>query len=297
MTGRNFDTDPSTPGAMRSTADTDPIGASAEAGKPNTDPGLGPAGPPQAPPLPGAAGHGQGQGQGQVRPAVRVPGVGKQDSVEMLLDGMSAPQPERLKMTPQSAGEAAASYHAEHPVHPARTSPDEEPKVIVERPPLAPTVRVQREKLQAMIEQADALRRAREAEEADAREPVPVSMGPRVLIAAVAGLVVVLGIFVVARVMLRAGSGTTAATTATAPVPATATATSTATAGGAATATAAIPVADTTTDQPVAPPPPTAHVPISALPTAPAATAKPKPRPVSSSTSGSDVGEFKTTFH
>jgi len=292
MTGRNFDTDPSTPGAIRGgTADTDPVGASAEAGKPNTDPGLGPAGPP-APMGPSP---------------VRVPPVGRQDSVEMLLDGMSAPQPERQKLTPQSAGEAAAAYHAEHPVHPARTSPDEEPKVIVERPPLAPTVRVQREKLQAIIEQADAARRAKETEAAEQAE-VPVSMGPRVLIAAVAGLVVVLVIFLLARGRIGGtesgtaggvGATATATATATTAAAATGTATAAATVTGAASATStAIPVADTTA-QAVAPPPPTAHVPITALPaapaTAPAATAKPpKPRPTS--TSG-DLGEFKTTFH
>jgi hypothetical protein len=291
MTGRNFDTDPSTPGAIRGgTADTDPVGASAEARKPNTDPGLGPAGPPAA-----------------MGPSpVRVPPVGKQDSVEMLLDGMSAPQPERQKLTPQSAGEAAASYHAEHPVHPARTSPDEEPKVIVERPPLAPTVRVQREKLQAIIEQADAARRAKEAEAAE-QAGVPVSMGPKVLIAAVAGLVVVLVIFVLARNKIAGmdsgtagGAGATATATATTAAATTGTATAAATVSGAVTATAmstAIPVADTTA-QPAAPPPPTAHVPVSALPaapaTGPAATAKPKPRPTA--TSG-DLGEFKTTFH
>jgi hypothetical protein len=293
MTGRNFDTDPSTPGAIRGgTADTDPVGTSAEARKPNTDPGLGPSGPPAA----------------RGPSPVRVPPVGRQDSVEMLLDGMSAPQPERQKLTPQSAGEAAASYHAEHPVHPARTSPDEEPKVIVERPPLAPTVRVQREKLQAMIEQADAARKAKEAEEAELAG-VPVSMGPRVLIAAVAGLVVVLLIFVVAKNKIAGtdsgtagGAGTTATATATvtATTAAAATGTATGTATVAATATAtstAIPVADTTA-QPAAPPPPTAHVPVTALPaapaTAPAATAKPKPRPTA--TSG-DLGEFKSTFH
>ncbi|HTQ47060.1 MAG TPA: hypothetical protein VMI75_30100 [Polyangiaceae bacterium] len=231
---------------------------------------------------------------------MRVPPVGKQDSVEMLLDGMSAPQPERLKLTPQSAGEAAASYHAEHPVHPARTSPDEEPKVIVERPPLVPTVRVQRDKLQAIIEQADAARRAKEAEAAE-QAGVPVSMGPRVLIAAVAGLVVVLVIFVLARGMIggtesgTAGAGTPAPAIATATATTAAAATGTATATGGATATAtstAIPVADSTAQAP--PPPPTAHVPVTALPTAPAVTAKPKPRPTA--TSG-DLGEFKTTFH
>jgi hypothetical protein len=283
MTGRNFDTDPSSPGAIRGgTADTDPVGAAAEARQPNTDPGLGPA----APPLPRAA-----------PPPVRPAGpAGRQDSVELLLEAMNSPQPERQKMTPQSAGEAAASYHAEHPVHPARTSPDEEPKVIVERPLLAPTVRVDRQKLQGVIEAADAKRRAEEAEaEAAAQERVPVSMGPRVLIAAVAGLVVVLGIFVLARRVIggtAGGATATATATATTAATATASATATATATVAASGTSTgIPVSDTTAT--AAAPPPTAHVPISALPAAPA-TAKPKPRPTA--TSG-DLGEFKPTFH
>lgn len=280
MTGRDFDTDPSTPGALRgATADTDPVGGAAEARKANTDPGVGPPGPP-LPRAPGAA-------LGQARPPVP---PGRLDSVEMLLDGMNnSPQPERQKMTPQSAGEAAAAYHAEHPVHPARTSPDEEPKVIVERPPLVPTVKVQRDQVQAIIEQADAMRRAAEAEEA-ANTPVPVAMGPRVLIAAVAGLVVVLVIFLVA----RRGAGTEGENPVATPTT-TPTSTSTPIPTNAASSTP-IPVADTT-EEPAAAPPPTVHVPISALPaappTAPATTAKPRPRP----TSTSDLGEFKTTFH
>ncbi len=282
MTGRNFDTDPSTPGALRgAAADTDPAGGPAEAKKASTDPGVGPPGPA----LPRTAG------------ALRPPPVppGSLNSVEMLLDGMNSPQPERQKLTPQSAGEAAAAYHAEHPVHPARTSPDEEPKVIVERPPLVPTVKVQREQVQAIIEQADAMRRAAEDEEAAAQATVPVSMGPRVLIAAVAGLVVVLLIFLVARGKSGGTQGATTMTTATATATATSNPTPTPTPTNAASSVP-IPVAETT-EEPTAAPPPTAHVPISALPaappTAPATTGKPRPRP----TSSSDLGEFKTTFH
>ncbi len=269
MTSRNFDTDPSTPGALRgATADTDPAGAPVEARKPNTDPGLGPGGPPP-PPVP-------------PRPA------GKQDSVEMLLDGMNAPQPERQKTTPQSSGEAAAAYHAEHPVHPARTSPDEEPKVIVERPPLVPTVKVQREQVQAIIEAADEMRRAAEAEAA-AKAQVPVSMGPRVLIAAVAGLVVVLVIFLLARGKTEETPSATGAASATATATAMATATATTTATAMATGEP-MPSADTVGDTPAAPVP-TVHVAVTALP-----TAKP-PRPKPAPTATSDVGEFKTTFH
>lgn len=280
MTGRDFDTDPSTPGALRgATADTDPTGGAAEARKPNTDPGLGPKAPP-LPPMPPAP----------PRPA------GKQDSVEMLLDGMNAPQPERQKTTPQSAGEAAASYHAEHPVHPARTSPDEEPKVIVERPPLVPTVKVQREQVQAIIEAADEMRRAAEAEAA-AKTPVPVTMGPKVLIAAVAGLVVVLVIFLLARGKGEEATSTPGAASATATATATATAMATTTTTAIATATAMatgtpIPSADTVGEAPEAPVP-TVHVPVTALPTA----RPPRPKPAPASTGTGNVGEFKTTFH
>jgi hypothetical protein len=58
------------------------------------------------------------------------------DSVELLLEGMAGPRPERRKTTPQSDGEASASYHAEHGVRRARTSEPAGPKVLVERPVL-----------------------------------------------------------------------------------------------------------------------------------------------------------------
>lgn len=294
MTGRDLDTDPSTPGAIRGagTADTDPTdpigapgsagnlaraGASAQGKKPNTDPGLGPGAQPAGPPVPVRTG-------------------GRQDTVEMLLDGMSAPQPERQKTTPQSAGEAAASYHAEHPVHPARTEPDEQPKVIVERPPLVPTVKVDRAKLQAVIAEADARRRAAEAEAA-AKAPVPVTTGPKALIAAVAGLLVVLVIFLAARGKSseEKGTDTPSVTPATAAAPETATATPTAADTATATATTAVSPAGDTTEAPAPTHRPTTHVPVTALPEAPATATAPKPRPRPTATS--DLGEFKTTFH
>jgi hypothetical protein len=81
------------------------------------------------------------------------------DSVELLLEGMAGPRPERRKTTAQSDGEASASYHAEHGVHRARTSEPAPPKVVVERPALgavmaerpASPVRASREALSTFV--------------------------------------------------------------------------------------------------------------------------------------------------
>ena len=184
MTSKDQDTDPSTPGAMRGLAPTDPtptpIGASAHV---STDPGVGP------PSVPSMA-----VTMPMHRP-VRTPPMGivvpasspvkpRKDSVELLLDGMQGPQPERPKTMPQTDGQSSASYHAEHMVRPARTSPDEEPKVVVERPLQAPTTRIDRGKLQGVIEAADARRRAME----EATAVLPQQIAPRVVVAIVSRL-------------------------------------------------------------------------------------------------------------
>jgi hypothetical protein len=229
----------------------------------------------------------------------------RKDSVELLLDGMQGPQPERPKQMPATDGQSSASYHAEHGVRPARTSPDEEPKVVVERAPQAPTTRIDRAKVQAVIEAAEARQRA-----LNATADVPHQIGPRVIVAIVAGLVVVLGLFVVAKLMM--GDPTTAtasASPAMAPAPpsatatatgsatGTATATATATATGPATATASAPASapsaetastDTAPSRPVA----------TGWPPASAAKPAKAPRAAPGSTAGSsDIGEFKTTLH
>jgi hypothetical protein len=129
---------------------------------------------------------------------------GKKDSVEVLLQGMTTPQPPRTKTMPQTDGEASASYHARHHVRAARTSPDDEPKVIVERsgqPPtpleLAPTVpdiSAERERPESTTE-----RRVRERRAAEARLPtaeLPPRLGPRIALAGAAGMLVVLFLFV-----------------------------------------------------------------------------------------------------
>jgi hypothetical protein len=295
------DTDPSSPEAIRGQASTEPA---APPGTPqvSTDPGIGP---PSQPAIPATFMQTQRMQPVPARPLnIVVPASSavqpKKDSVELLLDGMAGPQLDRPKTTPQSDGQAAASYHAQHGVRPAHTSPDLEPKVVVERPPLPKTMKVDRAVVQQAIEMADARRRA-----LDATVVAPQRVAPRVIVAIVAGLVVVLGLFVVARLIVMR-SGTTAAATPTRPavatVVATATATATATASAVAPATAPAPAPAAAS---AASPPASASAATSASVAAPASSvpwwAKPKTRPTggppAGTATGSDLGEFKTTFH
>jgi hypothetical protein len=288
-------TDPSTPSALRARAATDPT-PSMLPPSPHvpTEPGLGPdsrgrtASTPPGPSTPPP---------GIVVPAAS-PVKTNKNSVELLLDGMQGPQPERPKTTPQTDGQASASYHAEHGVHPARTSPDQEPKVVVERPQLVPTTRIDRVTRQTAIDHADAQRRTMETSGAS-----PHSMAPRVIAALVAGMTVVVGLFLVLRLAADARQPSP-------PV------------GSSPSGTAAVSLTPTEgVAAPVAPsaarPPPSASAKESPPPTLPAtptvvsaaprttvtppgstAGARPKtPRAVPPVTSsGTDLGEFKTTF-
>jgi hypothetical protein len=286
------DTDPSTPGALRGLAPTDPtpqpLPASVHV---STDPGVGP---PSQPPMASARPVHRTPPMGIVVPASSQVGPRK-DSVELLLDGMQGPQPERPKTMHQTDGHASASYHAEHMVRPARTSPDEVPKVVVERPLQAPTTRIDRARVQAVIEAAEARRRANEA-----TAVLPQQIAPRVVVAIVAGVVVVLGLFVVFRLTLGNHASPTAATNPVATKPAVVAAVAPPTPVA---TTAPTPIAATA--QPAASPAPTDTATTAPRPTATAAwttspaSAKPKnPRTGPAATTGSgDLGEFKTNFH
>ena len=149
------DTDPSSPSALRPNSQPGAAAAAAHAmqdppsAQPTTDPGLGPAsGPPPvsarrpmgvtvpAPsirPVPGPSAITPPDLTPIAAPVSAAPSPTK-DSVELLLEGMAGPRPERRKTTPQSDGEASAAYHAEHGVRRARTSEPAGPKVVVERP-------------------------------------------------------------------------------------------------------------------------------------------------------------------
>ena len=150
------DTDPSSPGALRPSQPSGRAAAAARAlseprpGQPTTDPGLGPTvgasscvRPPADVRHRARAVASETRGPNAITPPEMspiAPPAGRprpssiKDSVELLLEGMAGPRPERRKTTPQSDGEASAAYHAEHGVRRARTSEPAPPKVVVERP-------------------------------------------------------------------------------------------------------------------------------------------------------------------
>lgn len=127
MATKDHDTDPSTPSARRSgppgRADTDP-GVAPPSGRP----GPGSEGRRVVVPAPGVAVGGSRASGDAVPDALQ-----RKDSVELLLEGMSGPRPDRPKTTPQTGGEASAAYHAEHSLHAGHRAVGAEPKVLVER--------------------------------------------------------------------------------------------------------------------------------------------------------------------
>jgi hypothetical protein len=224
----------------------------------------------------------------------------KKDSVELLLDGITGPQPERMRTMPQTDGDASAAYHARHDVRAARTSPDEEPKVVIERITQPPTIRIDRSKL-PMFNEAS----ARAALEPTA--VVPPKMGPRIVMAVVAGLLVVCVLLVAVRMMSKSLWSHAASPASTAP--------------------AAVTTAEPRT-LPAPPPPamgtaaakpdeaepvpsaaeeagaavegagagPAAHSRSPASPSSSGAT-KPRAKAAASAASPKELGELKTTFH
>jgi hypothetical protein len=151
MGTNNKDTDPSSPGALRPR--TPHVEALAST-KPTTDPGLGPPSvsavapgrrsPVSVPPPSVRHGHGPNAITPPDLQPIAPPSPGfpssfssssasTKDSVELLLEGMAGPRPDRRKTKPQSDGEASAVYHAEHGLRRARNSSEPGPKVVVER--------------------------------------------------------------------------------------------------------------------------------------------------------------------
>jgi hypothetical protein len=288
MTTNNHDTDPSAGGAIH-VADTEPGPGARKAHVP-TDPGLG--GPPSSPATP--------QPHGPLPPPAAAPGSAPRaraskphDSVDVLLEGMTGPQPDRTNTTPQTDGQASASYHAEHSLKPAHTDPGEEPSVVVEHRRLPPTIRIDRSKIP--MDPIPGSTMGRPATPADMepwaprpqQEPtyvLPKPVGPRVLLAVGAGIVVVLALYLVVRVASR-------------------TPTPTATVGRASAPSVVVPPAA------VLPPPspqPLATVDVSSLPvasatasqSAPSAASSGRIRPRGPATAPSgDIGEFRPTFH
>ncbi|HEX4448648.1 MAG TPA: hypothetical protein VH044_18020, partial [Polyangiaceae bacterium] len=143
------DTDPSSPSALRPrTPHVEALGST----KPTTDPGLGPPSvsavasgrrsPVSVPPPSLRHAHGPNAITPPDLTPIAPPPPGlpssfsssmpssSKDSVELLLEGMAGPRPDRRKTKPQSDGEASAVYHAEHGLRRARNSSEPGPKVV-----------------------------------------------------------------------------------------------------------------------------------------------------------------------
>jgi ribonuclease E len=196
MTNPNHDTDPSTPGAKRQSDPRTPRAAPAELAppaartRPTTDPGV-------APPVPLLPVPREPMG------IVVPPVVARQldDSIDVLLEGISRELPARphptvptpptapTAPTAQSDGAPIASYHGGHSVPAARAAAADEPKVVIDRSSQAGSM-------------GRVARYAGPVNDSDAKawtETTAVTAHPlvsRVLIALVAGIAVVVVIFV-----------------------------------------------------------------------------------------------------
>lgn len=256
------------------------------------------------------------------------------DSVDVLLEGIPGGPPQaRARTSPQSDGQASAAYHAEHAVRPAQTSPDELPKVVVDRAQPGPTLRLQRAKLveaaavglpvetigdAAGDAGADAAGDVGGAQER-AMEPTvvaPPAMGPRIVVATAAGVIVVLALFVGLKMMsAKSGAeaeepgvsgvtGVTGVSGVTGATPETTSTGATLRTAGAVTAGATATAMPTAAAEPPAMAEPTAASTALDRPAgAPrhaharaAASAHSRPKPASSAAPGGNLGEFKTTF-
>lgn len=274
MTINDQDTDPSTPGARHP-----PRSRAA-----STDPGVGP--PPQVtetkamsvvvPPPSRTAPEGQPV-------SVFASTARKKDSVELLLEGMAGPRPDRVKTTPRTAGEASASYHAEHAVHAAYTCPDDDPKVMVEGGSVQARERTDPSGFRASLAEVPEGWRAADPTHVPARP-----LGPRIVLAALAGLLVVLVIFVaLGRTPELAPAVAPTLTLPPLPTPVTLTATPLEPVVALTANPAVDPVPEPpSVTSPVAPPAPPAQAPQ-------ARASKGRPR---ASAPAADLGEFKTTF-
>jgi len=222
MTTEKEDTDPSTPSSLRPNGARAGYGlreigarepSPEDPNRPTTDPGLGPlpaSAPTPRPPPVSSRSRGvvvpppTGLGPNAVTPAsgTRVAPLApasaalssvlarpkdSKDSVELLLDGMGGPRPERRKTTPQSDGEASASYHVQHGLHRAHALGEPGPKVVVERASEPP------------VSEPDTLPTPPPplASQASATTVVPVPhLGRRIAMAVLAALLIVLAAFV-----------------------------------------------------------------------------------------------------
>jgi hypothetical protein len=279
MTIHDQETDPSTPRSRRSP------GSRAA----STDPGVGP-------PSEGSDSKPTGvvvppPGPREAPAAVFSSAAGKKDSVELLLEGMAGPRPDRVKTMPRTSGEASAAYYAEHAVHPAHTFPEEQPKVMVERGPFEARDSTDPSTIRLPLVEVPPGWRA-----ADPTYVPPKPLGPRVAVAILAGALVVLGLFVSLDRPHQPGATARAALPSAPSTPA-------AMPVEPALALTATPVVEPLVQAPSAPSSVPSSAPLPALVAAPSLPAR-APRRSSNSNNASsrpspptaDLGEFKTTF-
>ncbi|MGA3123273.1 MAG: hypothetical protein ABSF69_21075 [Polyangiaceae bacterium] len=159
--------------------------------RPNeTDPGVGPPAPVRKLPP---------QSIGVVVPSPGSPArtfpppiASKKDSIELLLAGLADTRPDRTRTAPQTDGEAAVVYHAEHAVRVGSSPSVQPPRVLVERPPtpraipLAAHAQRTRARLMSAAESTTAVTE---------KSRVDAPLVRRTMIALVAGLFVVIVIF------------------------------------------------------------------------------------------------------
>ena len=300
MTTPDYDTNPSTPTSKRASeprveaavpAALPDGGRESRLSRPTTDPGVAP--PPGM--LPAAP---------KVPRRIVVPSVSPppNDSIDVLLDGISRDQPEGSRSTPQTEGQSAASYHGEHAIPAAQMPTSDEPKVVIERAPLTRTIRLPRSAVAASFVDTKA--------SAETTTVKSQSVAGRVTLAVVAAVFVVVGIFVALRRLAPETSAAPAADLAPSREPSLAAA-SPAPLSAVTSANTAPPAAAVSVG--TAPALAVAMAPIpSENPSAAAATGNPtrkasaaaprpsrsKPRPVASvqKTLGGDLGEFKASF-
>ena len=134
-----------------------------------TDPGLGPT---------GSRAPTSKRGASVVVPPAFAPPIFRQpvrgnDSVDLLLDGIAEQPARRVRTTPQTAGQSAATYHAQHGLRAARTNADTEPLVVVDTPTSLGDVNGKPDA--ALPVEAPA---AKEASAAEVAEELPVEREP-----------------------------------------------------------------------------------------------------------------------
>jgi hypothetical protein len=274
MTTKDHDTDPSTPSARR------PLKARATTSPPpppavDTDPGLAPPSTSSAPPA-------RPLGIRVPAPSVRPPPPPesaeaalspKKDSVELLLEGMAEQRLDRSRTTPQTDGQASASYHAEHNVRAAGRAPlEDERKVLFEQPPTPITVRLPRPPAVGAppgVSEATVVTRAYTVR--------------GLLLALSAGVVVVLAIFVGLQMAVRSAPAVLAVAPAPSP--------SQAPAAAAKAPFVTLPPAEPQLPEPAAPADSAPAQPVQARP----APTHRRTRPAASAPA-SDLGEFKTSY-